>query len=1122
MKNNELWVVLGMHRSGTSAMSKALAVLGAQHGNYVTAAADDNPKGFWEDAEIVAFNDGLLGSLGIGWFDLAEIPQGIFDLPYWHQKRAQARLLMQARLADCSCFALKDPRLCRLLPFWQSVWSDLDVRVRYVVSLREPGGVMQSLLTRNQFYAGYSAALWLRHLFDIVNGLGSNNSALVVDYSALLSAPAEQLMRMSTYLERPCDVHKLTEFVSEFLDRELNHGAIAGDSPLCDLAEYCYRQICSLEQISNRTAAILDPCLPAFSALTQAMREDARYIDGLHNSKTWHQLGERHEQTLFDLNSQIVRIDAEISEYNKQLRGEINRLDATALVRDEAQREHARWLKQLSTHLAEQQKNYSHLHLELQQQLAELQSDYSDKIAELELTLGKQDHLITEQKSQLQQLATAQTAELQHLYASVFWKRRLAKRYIATLYRRTKPIIRPFLTLIPTFIAQRIKALLDNCLLNKPVMSPAAMPVYSENIVPDTADFQPSPLVNVARHAPTNGLDIIVFPVIDWAFRIQRPQHLARELAALGHRVFYLTTTFHHSKQPGFVLQDNPAPNVFICQLNLAGIHPIIYQTLQDSRVLKNLYQSVEVLRQQLNIKRSVALIDLPFWHLVAAAIPACQLVYDCMDHHAGFSTNSEEMHQQECKLLHSADLVITTAARLSEHISRERENTVVRNAAEVSFFSKKTEQYLYHSDRPVVGYYGAISEWFDIDLVITAAKNYPQWDFVLVGNTFGCDTKNAEKIENIHFIGEVPYSDLLGYLNAFDICTIPFKLVELTMCTNPVKVYEYLAAGKPVVATAMPEVQLIEKLLHIAHSSEDFITKLDLAMKEVGNEALSQERSDWAKQHDWASRAYQLSHLVSEITPKVSVIVLTYNNLDMTKACLDSIERFTHYPNLELIIVDNASSDNTPEFLREYAESKGNVTVCLNDKNLGFSAGNNVGLKIATGDYLVILNNDTYVTEGWLDGLIRALKRNPELGLVGPVTNNIGNEAKININYNDMLEMAVMARKYTYQHIGKLYLVDCAAFFCVMFSRKVYEDVGLMEEAFGVGFFEDDDYCNRVRAAGYQIAVVEDVFVHHHLSASFDKLKVEVKQALFEKNKVIYEKKWGAWVPHKYRPGVH
>jgi GT2 family glycosyltransferase len=118
------------------------------------------------------------------------------------------------------------------------------------------------------------------------------------------------------------------------------------------------------------------------------------------------------------------------------------------------------------------------------------------------------------------------------------------------------------------------------------------------------------------------------------------------------------------------------------------------------------------------------------------------------------------------------------------------------------------------------------------------------------------------------------------------------------------------------------------------------------------------------------------------------------------------------------------------------------------------------------------------------------------------------------------MEEMKRAAATYTRSRIGKLIDVDTVAFFCVAMPRATYERVGPMDEAFGVGFFEDDDYCRRVQAAGLRVVCADDVFVHHHLSASFDALKAEKKQELFERNKAIYEAKWGPWKPHAYRSG--
>lgn len=189
-----------------------------------------------------------------------------------------------------------------------------------------------------------------------------------------------------------------------------------------------------------------------------------------------------------------------------------------------------------------------------------------------------------------------------------------------------------------------------------------------------------------------------------------------------------------------------------------------------------------------------------------------------------------------------------------------------------------------------------------------------------------------------------------------------------------------------------------------------------------------------------------------------------------------------------------------------------------LNEDNKGFAAANNQGLALARGDYLVLLNNDTYVTPGWARTLVNHLRRDPSIGILGPVTNNIGNEARIEIDYHGMADMLKAAARHTRKHMGQTFPLHTAAFFCVMLRRAVYERVGPLDEAFGRGFFEDDDYCRRVEQLGLRIVCAEDVFIHHHLSASFSKLKDQERQALFERNRAVYEMKWGKWIPHSYR----
>ncbi len=139
-------------------------------------------------------------------------------------------------------------------------------------------------------------------------------------------------------------------------------------------------------------------------------------------------------------------------------------------------------------------------------------------------------------------------------------------------------------------------------------------------------------------------------------------------------------------------------------------------------------------------------------------------------------------------------------------------------------------------------------------------------------------------------------------------------------------------------------------------------------------------------------------------------------------------------------------------------------------------------------------------------------------IGMTGPLTNNIGNEQKVNLKYTGMDEMALLSRTFGRAHLRERYAANNLAFFCVAIRRAVLEKVGLLDKQYGLGFFEDDDYCQRVTRAGFRMEIVDDVFVHHHLSASFSALGQEKKKAQMSRNKAIYEKKWGAWKPHVYR----
>ncbi|WP_323155330.1 glycosyltransferase [Pseudomonas alvandae] len=615
---------------------------------------------------------------------------------------------------------------------------------------------------------------------------------------------------------------------------------------------------------------------------------------------------------------------------------------------------------------------------------------------------------------------------------------------------------------------------------------------------------------------------ILMFGVIDWHFRIQRPQNLAKELARAGQTTFYISNHFIDDDDPGFEAEPLAGSHrLFQIRFKVRGA-PAIYHAPPSAAAIRQLCQGLAMLLESANVGAVDCIVQHAYWFPLARRVPNSTLVYDCMDHHEGFGNVAQELLDLEIALMRRADLLVATSDWIEQHGKRENRNVeVIRNACEFSFFSQRPGKvYQDPANRKIIGYYGVIAEWFDLDLVRQVARSFPQHLILLIGSDTVQARKYFKRCPNVVLEGEVPYASLPYYLHAIDVCLLPFKVMPLTLATNPVKVYEYLSAGKPVVSVKLPELSQFGKLVWAVEQPDEFILAIRNVLDALPEaRALRQARQSFARGQTWRHRAIRLRQAIETLPlPKVSVVVLTYNNLELTKACLDSLLTQSQYPNLEIIVVDNHSSDQTPAYLCAWAEGHPDRIVILNPDNKGFAAGNNVGLAAASGDYLVILNNDTIVTAGWIKGLIRHLRDNKEIGIIGPITNNIGNEAKVGTRYDRVDDMPAEAAQMTRARMGEWFEINTLAFFCVMFPRSTYEQIGGLCEEYGLGFFEDDDYCRRVQRRGMRAACAEDVFVHHHLSASFNALGARKKQALFEKNRAIYESKWGSWVPHTYR----
>jgi hypothetical protein len=361
---------------------------------------------------------------------------------------------------------------------------------------------------------------------------------------------------------------------------------------------------------------------------------------------------------------------------------------------------------------------------------------------------------------------------------------------------------------------------------------------------------------------------IITFPIITWDFRWQRPQHIVSRLRNRGFSVLYVAMSLSGFGQR---IRNNKAA---LTQIGFNELEPHINQIWLNSSKQLNVYTDpiegddlynistgLNALISELCPKSIIYLVQFPGWGPVAQDLQkklSGKVIFDCMDDHSGFSTNTSKALKTEQVLIEKADLVITSSNLLEKRVKVLNPNTIqVKNGTEFGHFANpiKNGNLDHLSDHPIIGYYGAISDWFDIELVAYCAAQRPNWNFVLIGATFGADLQPVANLKNVHFLGEKPYKELPGYLAYFDVCTIPFKIIPLTLATNPVKFYEYLSSGKPVVSIELPELLAYKEDCYLARNADEFLAQLERAYNERKDDKLIRSRITLASENSWDAR---------------------------------------------------------------------------------------------------------------------------------------------------------------------------------------------------------------------------------------------------------------------------
>lgn len=251
---------------------------------------------------------------------------------------------------------------------------------------------------------------------------------------------------------------------------------------------------------------------------------------------------------------------------------------------------------------------------------------------------------------------------------------------------------------------------------------------------------------------------------------------------------------------------------------------------------------------------------------------------------------------------------------------------------------------------------------------------------------------------------------------------------------------------------------------------------------------------------------------------PVVSIVIPVWNQPDMTVQCFASIRESTKIP-YEIIWVDNGSTPENVKIIRRQAtRPRVHTKLIRNSRNLGFVKATNQGIAEAEGDYVILLNNDTMVTYQWAKKLIRPLVNDPQVGIVGPVTQSkIAWQEAANLNkmwnlglplYNKRLKAygKLLDDKFAgrYLDVGK----NPLSFFCAAFRKSMFDDLGGLDVAFGLGLGDDDHYCYLARHAGYKLMLSLGTFVLHAHRTTFKALNLDVDSLQRRAQKILKNKK--------------
>ncbi len=378
---------------------------------------------------------------------------------------------------------------------------------------------------------------------------------------------------------------------------------------------------------------------------------------------------------------------------------------------------------------------------------------------------------------------------------------------------------------------------------------------------------------------------ILYPPTLDFDYLVQRPQQIMKGFSQLGTPSYYINWPGPNMKRnkgieqvsPNLFLFNNVDPNPY-----LAKINPVVYYTSAAHSDMVNNYR------------------------------PSL-IVFDSVDEPSGEFEGWKPFYDHAVK---TADVVLATSQKLYHMAKALNANTyLIPNGCDYDYFSQASSrtlpvpQEMQNLPRPIIGYIGVLATWCDFDLVDQMARNFPNFSFVMIGPKY--NVSEVPQHPNLHWLGFKPYTELAYYAQMFDVGIIPFKISSMIEAVNPIKMWEYMAVGMPVVTTALPEAKQYEGLIYYSGNYNEFFSNITRAIADTSPERCEQ-RMELARSNSWRERAQQIltiiqNHLAAKGIDKAKPLPELNASKDNASKAFGSY-RINLSPSRQLIISRGAS----------------------------------------------------------------------------------------------------------------------------------------------------------------------------------------------------------------------